>query len=161
MKAAIYPFSGDPITFGHIDIITRAAGIFDHVIAAIGINPMKQYHFTLEERVAMAEESLHDIANVTISSYEGLLADYARTHGTNVIVRGIRNAEDFGYEWMINEINMSIDHSLETFWMPCHKDKGHISSSAVWQRWQNHEDISTMVPAAVLRSLLAQEAQKR
>lgn len=155
MKTAIYPFSGDPITYGHIDIITRAAGIFDHVIAAIGINPLKQYHFTIEERVMMAKTSLSHLPNITIDSYEGLLADFAREHGTNVIVRGIRNAEDFGYEWMIYEINDSIDHSLETFWMPCSKDKGHISSSAVWQRWQAHQDIAAMVPATVIDRLEA------
>lgn len=153
MKTAIYPFSGDPITYGHIDVITRAASIFDHVIAAIGINPLKQYHFTLEERVMMAQQALAHLANVTVGSYEGLLADYAREHDTNVIVRGIRNAEDFGYEWMINEISSSIDHSLETFWMPCSKDKGHISSSAVWGLWRDHQDISAMVPAPVIEML--------
>lgn len=155
MKTAIYPFSADPITYGHIDIISRAAGIFDQVIAAIGINPLKQYHFALSEREAMAREALRHLPNVTVGSYEGLLADYAREHGTNVIVRGIRNAEDFGYEWMINEINFSIDHSLETFWMPCRQDKGHISSSAVWRLWQEHQDISAMVPGVVLGALEA------
>ncbi|MCW3127758.1 MAG: pantetheine-phosphate adenylyltransferase [Bacteroidetes bacterium] len=155
MKTAIYPFSGDPITFGHIDIITRAADIFDRVIAAIGINPLKEYSFTIEERVAMAREALSALPNVEVACYKDLLADFARERGTNVVIRGIRNTEDFDYEWMLNQINESIDHTLETFWMPCKKDKEHISSSAVKKMWQGHENIAGMVPESVVRLLAA------
>jgi pantetheine-phosphate adenylyltransferase len=153
MKAAIYPFSGDPITYGHIDIITRAADIFDHVIAGIGINPMKEYSFTIEERMEMARESLSHLKNVSVGSYTGLLAEFAREQHTNIVVRGIRNTEDFSYEWMLNQINESIDGTLETFWMPCKKEKEHISSSAAKKMWREGKDISGMVPEAVVRRM--------
>lgn len=153
MKTAIYPFSGDPITYGHIDIIQRAALIFDHVIAAVGINPLKQYMFSTDERVHMAEVALGHIPNVTVDHYEGLLAEFAGKHHTPVIIRGIRNQEDFSYEWTINQINEAIDGRLETFWMPCKKEKELISSSTVKQRWRDKEDITTMVPAIVIEML--------
>jgi pantetheine-phosphate adenylyltransferase len=151
MKVAIYPFSGDPITYGHIDMIKRASAVFDRVIAAVGINPLKEYTFPIEVRLAMATEALKELPNVEVCSYKGLLADLARDKGTNIIVRGIRNSEDFDYEWMINQINESIDSRLETFWMPCRKDKALISSSTVKELWNNNSDIKAMVPEVVLK----------
>lgn len=157
MNTAICPFSGDPITYGHIDIIERAAGQFDVVIAAIGINPIKQYNFTLEERVQMAREALKHLLNVQVDSYEGLLADFARLKKATAIIRGIRNHEDFEYEWMLHQINEGIDEHLETFWMPCKKDKEGISSTAVKKLWQSGSDISDLVPPPVI-SLFRQKA---
>jgi pantetheine-phosphate adenylyltransferase len=158
MKTAIYPFSGDPITFGHIDIIFRSAKIFDQVIAAIGINPLKEYLFTLDERLEMARAALKDLTNVEVAGYTGLLADFAAEHNTNIIIRGIRNAEDFDYEWAINQINNSIDSSLETFWMPCRQDKADISSSLVKEYWQAQKDLSGMVPECVVGLLAKKDA---
>lgn len=150
MKTVICPFSGDPITYGHIDIIERSAQIFDHVIAAIGVNPLKQYLFTIDERLKMAKEALAHLKNVSVASYEGLLADFARQNGTHITVRGLRNAEDFTYEWTIHQINESIDHEMETFWLPCKPEKEQISSSAVKTCWQSGKNISGMVPQIVV-----------
>lgn len=149
MSKVIYPFSGDPITNGHIDIIERAAHSFGEVIAAIGNNPLKQYRFTMEERVEMAKAALAYLPNVQVTCYEGLLADFAREKGVQITVRGLRNVEDFTYEWMIHEINESIDKEMETLWLPCRKDKANISSSAVKNVWANGGDISAMVPSIV------------
>jgi pantetheine-phosphate adenylyltransferase len=150
MKIAIYPFSADPITYGHIDIIERAAHTFDRVIAAIGINPTKEYLFTKEERLQMATKALQHLPNVVVDTYDGLLADFARTAGTNVIIRGVRNTNDFNYEWMIYQINESIDDKMETFFMPCKKNKESISSSKAKEVWQNKGDLSSLVPIPVI-----------
>lgn len=157
MKTAIYPFSGDPITFGHIDVISRAAGVFEHVIAAIGINPLKEYTFSIDERMPMAKQALAHLPNVEVACYTGLLAEFAAGHQTNIIVRGIRNTEDFNYEWAINRINESIDSRLETFWMPCRTEKAHISSSTVKELWKQHGDISGLVPEAVVQMMMHRE----
>jgi pantetheine-phosphate adenylyltransferase len=92
-----------------------------------------------------------------VACYTGLLADFAAERHTNIIVRGIRNTEDFDYEWAIHRINESIDCRLETFWMPCRVEKAAISSSAVKELWMQHKDISGLVPAAVAE-MLAQRA---
>jgi pantetheine-phosphate adenylyltransferase len=153
MNTVICPFSGDPITYGHIDIIERAAHTFEHVIAAIGVNPLKQYLFTLEERLQMAREALGYLKNVEVDSYEGLLADFARNKHTNAVIRGIRNAEDFNYEWMLHQINIGIDNTLETFWIPCSKEKENISSTEVRKLWQQGGNISALAPAIVIEML--------
>jgi len=150
MSKVIYPFSGDPITYGHIDIIERAAHSFGEVIAAIGNNPLKQYRFTMEERMEMAEAALAHLPNVQVACYEGLLADFARQQGVQITVRGLRNAEDFNYEWMIYEINESIDAHMETLWLPCRKDKANISSSALKAMLDKGEDISGMTAPTVV-----------
>ncbi|MFM2306626.1 MAG: hypothetical protein RLZZ367_1295 [Bacteroidota bacterium] len=153
MSTAICPFSGDPITYGHIDIIERAAGTFDKVIAAIGINPLKQYMFTIEERLQMAKAALAHLSNVEVDCYSDLLADFARQKGVHSIVRGIRNAEDFNYEWQLHQINESIDPALETLWLPCSVGKEGISSTLIKQRWQQGSNIDTMAPPAVIEML--------
>ena len=161
MKTAIYPFSGDPITYGHIDMIRRAAQVFDCVIAAIGINPLKQYTFTIDERLQMAQQALKHLPNVEVACYPGLLADFAAERRTNIIVRGIRNTEDFDYEWAVNRINESIDSRLETFLMPCKEDKAGISSSAAKELWKHEADISGLVPDVVIEMLKQKHLQPR
>lgn len=155
MSTAICPFSGDPITYGHIDIIERAACTFDKVVAAIGINPLKQYMFTIEERLQMAKAALSHLSKVEVDCYNGLLADFARQKGVHTIVRGIRNAEDFNYEWQLYQINESIDASLETLWLPCSPGKESISSTLIKQRWQQGGDIAMLAPPAVIKLLQA------
>ncbi|HRG88288.1 MAG TPA: pantetheine-phosphate adenylyltransferase [Chitinophagales bacterium] len=155
MSTAICPFSGDPITYGHIDLIERAANTFDSVVAAVGINPLKQYLFNTDERLQMAREALKHLPNVEVDSYEGLLADFARQKGIHTIVRGIRNSEDFNYEWQLHQINESIDATLETLWLPCSTGKQDISSSAVKLCWQQGNDVSGMVPLVVVRMMQA------
>lgn len=153
MSIAICPFSGDPITYGHIDIIERAASTFDKVIAAIGINPLKQYMFTIDERLQMAKTALAYLSNVEVDSYEGLLADFARQKSVHTIVRGIRNTEDFTYEWQLHQINESIDATLETLWLPCSTGKESISSTLIKQSWLQGDDITWLAPPVVVNML--------
>ncbi|HLP20007.1 MAG TPA: pantetheine-phosphate adenylyltransferase [Chitinophagales bacterium] len=153
MNTVICPFSGDPITYGHIDIIERAAHTFPRVIAAIGINPLKQYLFSIEERLQMAKAALAYLPNVEVGCYEGLLADFARQKGTTVVVRGIRNGQDFNYEWMLHQINESIDNTLETFWIPCRKEMEKISSTNARNGWKQGNNISALVPPVVVQML--------
>ena len=131
MNRAIYAFSGDPITFGHIDIIKRAAKVFDELIVGIGANPEKKYLFTLEERRLIAEKALVDYPNVKVVSFKGLLVDYAYENNISTIIRGLRNSQDFNYELTLSQIGESQKLDIDTFFIPAHKELAHISSSAV------------------------------
>ena len=99
-KKAIYGFSGDPITYGHIDIIKRALKVFGELIIGIGVNPAKKYFFNLEERRVIAERSLQGLSGVTVIAFKGLLVDYAYENNIGTIIRGVRNSEDLNYELM-------------------------------------------------------------
>ncbi|MCK5024944.1 MAG: pantetheine-phosphate adenylyltransferase, partial [Nanoarchaeota archaeon] len=114
MKKAIYAFSGDPITYGHIDVIQRVSRVFDDMIVGIGINPDKKYMFNLEERTEMAKKALVNIPNTRVSPFHGLLVDYAYESGVDVIVKGVRNSADFDYENMLHQVGESQKLGLDT-----------------------------------------------
>ena len=116
-KIAIVPGSFDPITYGHIDIIKRSAELFDEVIVAILVNPDKKYLFSLDERVEMINEIIKEIPNVKVDSFSGLLVNYAKKVGSNVIVRGLRAVSDFEYEMQLTFMNKALDENIETFYM--------------------------------------------
>ena len=103
MTKAVYALSADPITFGHINIVERSAKIFDEVFVAIGDNPAKKYLFTKEERTKMAQISLAHLPNVQVTSFDGLLIDFAHENDISVMVRGIRNTNDMEYEYNYDE----------------------------------------------------------
>lgn len=130
MSKAIYAFSGDPITFGHLDIIERAAAVFEELTVAIGINPAKKYLFDLQERARMAEEATSHLPNVRVVYFKGLLVDYAYEQNIPVIVRGLRNTEDFNFELMLHQVGESQKMHLETFFIPSRQELSHISSGA-------------------------------
>ncbi|MBN2736884.1 MAG: pantetheine-phosphate adenylyltransferase [Spirochaetales bacterium] len=127
---AIYAFSGDPVTFGHIDIIQRASRIFDHLTVAIGVNPDKKYTFSLEQRRKMAEMSLAPIKNVSVIAFEGLLVDYAFEHNIPVIIKGVRNSSDFDYEIWLHQVTDSQKLAIDTFLLPARQSLAHVSSSS-------------------------------
>ncbi len=131
MKRVIYAFSGDPITYGHIDIIKRTAIHFDEVYCGIGINPAKHYMFTLEERLKMATHSLSDIPNVKVCSFKGLLVDYAYENNIQAIVKGIRSFADFDYENILHQVGESQKLNIDTFILFARPELSHISSSTV------------------------------
>lgn len=128
-QTAIYSLSADPITFGHINIIERASKSFEKVIVAIGNNPTKKYLLTQEERLQVASDSLFYIDNVQVVVFEGLLVDFAFLNNVDVIIRGLRNIEDFQYEQDLNSVNNSILDTIDTFYLLSEPDKHHISSS--------------------------------
>jgi pantetheine-phosphate adenylyltransferase/dephospho-CoA kinase len=149
MSKAIYAFSGDPITFGHVDVVRKAANIFDELVVAIGINPDKKYMFSLEDRTKMAEHSLRLFKNVKVVSFTGLLIDFAYEQGVEVIIKGVRNTQDFEYEKYLNQLGDSQKLGIETVLLFADPKLAHISSSSVKaiQKEQGliHEYVSLMV----------------
>lgn len=146
MTTAIYALSGDPITFGHIDIIQRASRLFDKLIVALGVNPSKKYLLTPEERLDVAHASLLMIPNVEVMFFEGLLVDFAYEQNAEVIIRGIRNTVDFNYEQGIEQINTT-QMPIETLLM--FSKMAHISSSTVKGLQQENGLIQEYVPLPV------------
>lgn len=151
-KIAIIPGSFDPITYGHIDIIERSAKIFDEIIVAILINPDKNYLFTLEERIDMIHKSIN-LNNVKVDSFSGLLVNYAKEKGSNVIVRGLRAVSDFEYEMQLTLMNKSLDQEIETFYMMADKRYSFISSSIVKGVSGFGANLSKFVPKIVEEKL--------
>lgn len=131
LKRALYAFSGDPITFGHIDIIQRASEVFDEVIVGIGVNPSKSYLYTLEERQEMARHALSHLTNVRVVSFEGLLVDYAWENHISVIIKGVRNSVDFDYENTLHQIGESQKLGIDTHILFARPELAHLSSSNV------------------------------
>jgi pantetheine-phosphate adenylyltransferase/dephospho-CoA kinase len=131
MTRALYALSGDPITHGHLDIIQRAAKAFDQLVVAIGINPLKDYLFSLKEREEMARRSLVNFSNVKVSSFTGLLVDFAYENNIDVIIKGVRSNQDFAYEHNLHLMSESQRLGIDTFLLFTKPELAHISSSAV------------------------------
>jgi len=149
MKSAIYAFSGDPITFGHIDIIKRAATVFDRVVVAIGCNPAKKYLFSQEERTEMARRSLLNLKNVEVKTFQGMLVDFAYENNIDVIVKGIRSTTDFEYEMSLHNLGESQKLGIDTFILFTRPALAHISSSAVKDIQKEQGLIQDYVPPYV------------
>lgn len=149
MKSAIYAFSGDPITFGHIDIIRRAATVFDRVVVAIGCNPAKKYLFSQEERTEMARRSLLNLKNVEVKTFQGMLVDFAYENNIDVIVKGIRSSTDFEYEMSLHNLGESQKLGIDTFILFTRPALAHISSSAVKDIQKEQGLIQDYVPPYV------------
>lgn len=149
MKSAIYAFSGDPITYGHLDIIERAAKIFDRLVVAIGVNPAKSYLFSLEERAKMAKKSLLFLKNVEVMSFTGMLVDFAYENNIDVIVKGVRSSKDFEYEMSLHSLGESQQLGIDTFILFAKPSLAHISSSAVKDIQREQGLIQDYVPAYV------------
>jgi pantetheine-phosphate adenylyltransferase len=155
MSTGILAFSGDPITYGHIDIIERALKVFDHVVVGIGENPEKRYTFSLEERTSMAEISLSHLGNlISVVSFQGLLVDYAYSKGIPTIIRGIRNSSDADYERMLNDINSATKLHIDTVILFADQSLSHISSSAAKELQKHHgNNVIDYVPMYVKKKL--------
>lgn len=152
-RLAICPGSFDPITFGHLDIIQRAAKVFDHVIVAVFNNQSKSPLFTVEERMAMLELVTADMPNVSIDSHGGLLVDYAREKGVQAIVRGLRAVSDFEYELQITSMNRKLNADVETFFIMTNNQYSFLSSSMVKEVAKYKGNVSDLVPEVVDKAL--------
>lgn len=126
---AVYPGSFDPVTFGHLDIIKRAASICDELVIGILNNSAKSPMFTVEERVYMLKESTKDIPNVTVKAFDGMTIDFARNNGAKVIIRGLRVISDYESEMQIAQTNRSLDDSIETLFMATSIEHSFLSST--------------------------------
>jgi len=150
MKAAIYPGSFDPVTFGHLDIIKRSAKIFDELIVSVLDNKAKTPLFSVEERVKILEEATKDLPNVTVESFSGLLIDYAGQKNIRVSVRGLRAVTDFEYELQIAQTNRQLSGGkLDTIFLTTSLEYAYLSSSSVKEIASFHGDISQCVPEFV------------
>lgn len=150
MKSAIYPGSFDPITYGHIDIITRSAKIFDNLTVAVLNNRAKHSLFSVDERVNMIKDAVKDIHNISVVSYEGLLVNYAREVGANVIIRGLRAVTDFEYELQMSQTNSKLsDGDIETIFLNTDLRYAYLSSSTVREVASFGGDISKFVTKEV------------
>lgn len=151
---AIYPGTFDPMTNGHLDIVTRAALIFDHVILAIAASPSKKPMFTLDERVALATQVTSHLNNVEVIGFSDLMANFAKAQGANVLVRGLRAVSDFEYEMQLANMNRHLLPTLESVFMMPSKEWSFISSSLVKEVARHGGDITPFLPQEVTQALM-------
>lgn len=152
-RLAICPGSFDPITLGHLDIIRRAALLFDRVIVAVLVNPGKQPSFTAEERMDMIRRAVADIPNIEVECFGGLLADYARQKNAQVIVRGLRAVTDFEYEFQMALANSKMNPQVDTVFLTTSVQYMYLSSSMVKSIGCFGGDIADFVPACLSREI--------
>jgi len=149
MKIGVYPGSFDPITNGHLDIINRAAKLFDKVYVAVIRNPEKKPAFNINERLEMAKAVLKGRSNVEVGSFDGLLIDYVKKVKAHAIIRGLRAVSDFDYEFQMALTNRKMDPDIETVFLMTDYKYSYLSSSFVKQIARLGGDVSSFVPKAV------------
>lgn len=152
MRSAVCPGSFDPVTNGHIDIIGRAAALFDHVTVGVLVNQTKSCLFTVDERIVMLEEVCAVYPNVTVQSFTGLLVDFCRDHKISAIVKGLRAVTDFDYELQMAQMNNRLT-GIETLFVSTNPVYGYLSSSLVKEIAGHGGDVTGLVPDSVLKSL--------
>lgn len=150
---ALYPGTFDPITRGHADLIARCARLFDRVVVAVAASPKKAPLFSLEDRVALARDVLSDLSNTTVTGYDALTVDFAREQGLGVIVRGLRTASDFEYEYQLSTMNQRLDADIETLLMTPAAEYSAISATLVREIAAHGGDISAFVHPQVAARL--------
>lgn len=150
MKAAIYPGSFDPMTYGHLDIIKRAANIFDELTVSVLNNKAKTPLFSVEERVKILQEAVKDIPNVKVESFSGLLVDYAKAKDVHVVIRGLRAITDFEYELQTAQTNDVLsDGNVDSVFLTTSLEYAYLSSSSVREIASFNGDISKCTPKYV------------
>ena len=150
MKVAIYPGSFDPVTSGHLNIIQRAAGIFDRLIVCVMVNSGKNPMFTLEERVELIRTVTKDLPNVEVECSDDLLANFAKEKGSCVIVKGLRAGSDFENEFQMALINRSINPELDTMFLTADSQYMYMSSSVVKELGRYQVDLKEFLPEAII-----------
>jgi pantetheine-phosphate adenylyltransferase len=151
----LYPGSFDPPTNGHLDIMKRAAGIFDQLEVVIADNPRKSYFFSAQERLAMITEMVADWPNVNVTLWHGLIVKYAEKVGARLILRGVRALADFDYEFELSMMNKALAPRIETIFMPTDQKYFVLRSLAIKEVALFGGDISEMVPPVVRKALQA------
>ena len=152
MITAIYPGTYDPVTLGHVDVITRAAGIFDRVVVGVVANPQhKAPMFSLEERVDFLREALGDLENVEVDVFSELVVDFARRWEAKVIVKGLRVISDFEWEFQMNQLNRTLAPDIETIYVMASQQVSFVSSSGVKEIASFGGNVHELVPEPVAR----------
>ena len=155
MSRALIPGSFDPITVGHLDIIKRAANLFDEVVVLVSKNASKNYMLCSKNRAVLVEDAVKKLHNVRVAIYDGLLVDFAKENDIDVTVKGIRNDKDYQYEESMAGTNMLLsrklyDRDFETMYLPCSKEYADVSSTIVRMLLSNGGDVSGLVPNSEL-----------
>lgn len=158
--SAIYPGTFDPLTLGHLDLVERAAHIFDRVIVAVVVHSRKRTVFSARDRIQMARESVKHLSNVKVDSFDGLLVDYARGLRVHVLLRGLRAFSDFEYEFQMALTNRKMAPDIETVFLMPQESYSYISSSTVREIVERGGDISEFVPLPVKRLIERRIKQK-
>ncbi len=153
MIRAIYAGSFDPVTFGHLDIIRRSSNVADELIVGVLNNRAKCPLFSVEERVKMLEDVTRELSNVKIQSFTGLLAEFARTCGANLIVRGLRAISDFDYELQMAQTNRKLNPQIDTMFLTTSLEYAYLSSTTVKEVAEFGGDISAFVPALIIEPM--------
>ena len=153
MKIAIYPGSFDPITKGHLDVLKRAADIFDRIIIVVSINVNKKSFLPLEDRLFLIKESCKDLKNVEIDSFDGLTIEYAKKKNANVLIRGLRAVSDFEYEMQLSQANSALCSDIHTVFLITKPKYNFISSGTVREIALMKGDVSKFVPDPVAKYL--------
>jgi pantetheine-phosphate adenylyltransferase len=157
---AMYPGTFDPITNGHLDLVRRAARLFDRVVVAVAASPNKTPMFTVEERITMARSALGDARNISVDGYYGLTVDYVRQHDLGVIIRGLRAVSDFEYEFQLATMNRHLQSEVETIFLTPAEEYTFVSSTFVREIGVLGGDISPFVPPAVAAALARKRAER-
>jgi len=152
-KIAVYPGTFDPVTFGHIDVIKRASRIFEKVVVAVAHNRSKGTLFSVEERVAMLRDAVKEIPNVSVDDFDGLVVEYVRKAGSNVMVRGLRMLSDFEYEFQMALTNRKLAGGIETIFMMPHEDYSYVSSKLIKEAAGLGAMVGELVPEKVQEAL--------
>jgi len=152
MKAA-FPGSFDPPTLGHLDIIQRAAGLFDELLVVVAVNKQKKYLFSAAERLKMIRRLTKDLGNVSVTCCDSLIVNFLRKQGIRLLIRGIRGMEDFSYEFELSMMNKAIDSSIETIFMTTDPEYLILRSSSIKELASFGGDVSGMVPPLVADAL--------
>ncbi len=153
IRKAIFAGSFDPITNGHLDIISRASKLFDELQIGVLINPNKKGLFNLEERVKLIELCTEHLDNVKIISFEGLLVNYCSENGISTLVRGVRSEDDVNYELQMAHMNKELNPDIETIFLPTNKKYSFVSSSLIKEVLSFGADVTNFVPVEVLKEL--------
>ena len=153
MRTVIYPGTFDPITNGHLDVITRALKLFDRVIVAIAENPDKSPLFTVEERLEMIQAAVEKLGNVDVDHFSGLVVDFARARGACAIIRGLRAISDFEIEFQMALMNRHMDRKITTVFLMPHDRYTHLNSSIIREIASLDGDVSDFVPPTVVEFL--------
>ena len=146
MKKAVIPGTYDPITNGHMNLIHRAADMFDEVIVAVVYNAANNNMFSLTERKAFAVEACKEYKNVRVEAFEGLLVDFVKKENIDVVVRGVRNARDFDYEYELAQIYFMTGDGLETVFLPSNGANAHVSSTMVRELIKHNKPCGEFIP---------------
>lgn len=146
---AIYPGTFDPLTHGHLDLLTRAARLFDHIVLAIAASPSKNTLFTLDERVALAQDATQHLPNVSVVGFSDLMVHFAQKQQANVLIRGLRAVSDFEYELQLAKMNTHLMPTLESVFLMPSEEWSFISSSLVKEVARHGGDVSHFLPAPI------------